>query len=146
MRFAGAKLIFYRFLEQNIRFLLPIIIVSLAKFIGGILVARIPGSSYWSDRWGVNGWWLVFTAINLHLTGLRFTLTRLSDAGFGTWHRRALVLLVPLAVIAITFALLPAGQRVGWPQLEEWKNLEWSRRLCAKVLKGPARMFWNDTT
>ncbi len=57
------------------------------------------------------GWWLLFTAFNLHLTGVRFTLSRLADAGVGTWRRRAIVPLIPIAVIAATLALRPADQR-----------------------------------
>lgn len=57
------------------------------------------------------GWWLLFAGFNLHLTGVRFTLTRLADAGLGTWRRRLFVLLLLAAVIAGTLARLPPEQR-----------------------------------
>ena len=57
------------------------------------------------------GWWLVFAAFNLHLAGVRFTLTRLADRGLTTLWRRALVVALVAVVIAVTLALRPAGQR-----------------------------------
>lgn len=57
------------------------------------------------------GWWLMFTAFNLHLAGVRFTLTRLADRGLSTLWRRILVLALFIAVIAATLAWLPPEQR-----------------------------------
>jgi len=57
------------------------------------------------------GWWLVFAAFNLHLAGVRFTLTRLVDAGLGTWRRRALILALLVAVVGTTLLLLPSAER-----------------------------------
>lgn len=53
-----------RFFERKIRFLLPIMVLSVAKIIGAIVVASLPDSSYWSKQWGVDGWWLVFTGFD----------------------------------------------------------------------------------
>ena len=58
---AKIKPVFSHFLEDRIRFLLPVIVVSVAKFAGTIAVANLPESNYWSKLWGVDGWWLVFT-------------------------------------------------------------------------------------
>ena len=57
------------------------------------------------------GWWLIFTAFNLHLAGVRFTLTRLADRGLSTLWRRLLVFALVAGVIAVTIALLPPEQR-----------------------------------
>jgi hypothetical protein len=50
------------------------------------------------------GWWFVFSSLNLHLSGARFTLTRLADAGLGLWRRRALLLAALAVVVAVTYA------------------------------------------
>ncbi len=55
------------------------------------------------------GWWFVFSALNLHLNGARFTLTRLADGGLGLWPRRVAVLALVGAVIAVTVWRMPAG-------------------------------------
>ena len=57
------------------------------------------------------GWWLIFSAFNLHLAGARFTLTRLADLGLGTIRRRVLVLALFAAVLATTWFLLPEELR-----------------------------------
>ncbi len=73
-----------------------------------------------SNRWMLGGgsaachafgWWLIFTAFNLHLAAVRFTLTRLADRGLGTIWRRGLVLAFVAAIVVVTFVLLPAEQR-----------------------------------
>lgn len=53
------------------------------------------------------GWWFVFSGLNLHLHGTRFTLTRLADRGLAVWRRRVLVLLFIGTVIAATVLRLP---------------------------------------
>jgi hypothetical protein len=58
------------------------------------------------------GWWFIFSALNLHFSGAGFTLTRLGAMGRAPWRRRALVLVVLLAVVAATFAQLPAELRL----------------------------------
>lgn len=58
------------------------------------------------------GWWFIFSALNLHLSGAGFTLTRLTDLGLGVGRRRAMVLTLVAAVVALTFAWLPAGVRL----------------------------------
>lgn len=54
------------------------------------------------------GWWFVFSGLNLHLHGTRFTLTRLADRGLAVWRRRMLVLVFVGTVIAATVLRLPA--------------------------------------
>jgi hypothetical protein len=96
-------LVHFRLIDAQLRSLLGALFMTLFSnrwfFVGG------------SPLMHAFGWWLIFSAVNLHLTGLRFTLTRLSDAGFGTWRRRGIVVLIPVAVIAITLARLPAAER-----------------------------------
>ena len=74
-----------------------------------------------SNRWSIVGgnalthavgWWFIFSALNLHFSGANFTLTRLGDLGLGAWRRRALALLVVVALVALTLARLPAGERL----------------------------------
>ncbi len=55
------------------------------------------------------GWWFVFSGLNLHLSGARFTLTRLADLGVPPWRRRLLVLAFVAAIVAATLARLPAA-------------------------------------
>lgn len=54
------------------------------------------------------GWWFVFSGLNLHLHGARFTLTRLADRGLAVWRRRLLVLAFIGTVVAATVLRLPA--------------------------------------
>lgn len=54
------------------------------------------------------GWWFVFSGLNLHLHGARFTLTRLADRGLAVWRRRLLVLVFIGTVVAATVLRLPA--------------------------------------
>ncbi len=54
------------------------------------------------------GWWFVFSSLNLHLSGARFTLSRLSDAGLGLWRRRVLIVAALGTVVAVTYARMPA--------------------------------------
>ena len=57
-----------------------------------------------SRSWGAGnlvirmlGWWIIFSAVNLHLLGSSFARTALLDRGFSNWLRRIVV----LAVVAI---------------------------------------------
>jgi hypothetical protein len=84
-----------------------------------------------SNRWSFLGgnalthaisWWFIFSAINLHFSGAKFTLTRLSDQGFGTWRRRVLVFGVLAGVVAVTIARLPATARL--PALGDGLSLQ----------------------
>lgn len=61
------------------------------------------------------GWWFIFSALNLHFSGAGFTLTRLGAMGRAPWRRRALVLVLLVAVIAATLARLPAELRLPQP-------------------------------
>lgn len=54
------------------------------------------------------GWWFIFATLNLHLSGARFTLSRLADAGLGVWRRRGLIVAVVVALVGATLARLPA--------------------------------------
>lgn len=86
------------------------------------------------------GWWLIFTAFNLHLAGVRFTLTRLADAGLGTWRRRALVLGLLATILAATWVLLPEAQR--WPVFDDTRD---GGRVLAEwvtTLIGSAPLGW----
>jgi hypothetical protein len=115
------------FTEAEIAFLFPapatrnmlvqfrLIDTQLRSLVGALVM------TLFSNRWmfgGGNavthalGWWLLFTAFNLHLTAVRFTLTRLADRGLGTLRRRLLVLIAFVALIAVTVALLPPEQRM----------------------------------
>lgn len=85
------------------------------------------------------GWWFIFSALNLHFSGAKFTLTRLSDQGFGAWRRRFLVIALLVVVIAATFARLPADARL--PALDD----EMSLRPIASwlvTLTGTAPLGW----
>lgn len=57
------------------------------------------------------GWWFVFSALNLHLSGAGFTLTRLANNGLGTWRRRAMIVSGVLLVIGFTLTRLPPELR-----------------------------------
>ncbi len=58
------------------------------------------------------GWWFIFSGLSLHFRGANFTLTRLTDLGFGAWKRRILILTGVTAIIAITLAQLPETERL----------------------------------
>ena len=123
------------FTEAEIAFLFPAPITRRALVNFRLIDAQLRSllgalfMTLFSNRWmlvGGNmlthafGWWLLFTAFNLHLTGVRFTLTRLADAGLSTWRRRLLVLLIPVVAIAATLALLPADQRWFDPSAKDF--------------------------
>ncbi|MBP6506774.1 MAG: hypothetical protein KA257_04355 [Opitutaceae bacterium] len=55
------------------------------------------------------GWWFIFSAINLHLTGSSFTLTRLGQHGLGLMRRRGLILALLMIVGTATYKSLPTG-------------------------------------
>ena len=97
------RLVQFRLVDAQLRSLVGVLFMTLLSnrwtFLGGSVLGRAVG------------WWLVFAGFNLHLTAARFTLTRLADRGLGTWRRRALVVGGFVAVVAITLALLPPGQR-----------------------------------
>lgn len=97
------RLVQFRLVDTQMRSLIGVLFMTFLSnswtFLGGSVLGR------------AMGWWLVFAAFNLHLTAVRFTLTRLADRGFGTWRRRALIVGGFVAVVAITLALLPPGQR-----------------------------------
>ena len=51
------------------------------------------------------GWWIILTAVNLHLTGATLTVTRLIDGGVSTARRRTVVLgVIGLAIAATVFS------------------------------------------
>lgn len=69
-----------------------------------------------SNRWSILGgnalthavgWWLIFSALNLHFSGANFTLTRLADHGLSPWRRRLGVAVLVGAVVAATIWRLP---------------------------------------
>jgi hypothetical protein len=95
------RLVQFRLVDVQLRSLVGVLFMTLLShrwtFLGGSLVGR------------AMGWWLVFAALNLHLTAARFTLTRLADRGFGTWRRRALVIGALVTLIGITVARLTPG-------------------------------------
>lgn len=94
------RLVQFRLIDVQLRSLVGVLFMTLLSnrwtFLGGSVVGR------------AMGWWLVFAAFNLHLTAVRFTLTRLMDRGVGTWRRRALVIAGFLAVVGITVARIPS--------------------------------------
>jgi len=98
-------LVQFRLVDAQLRSLLGALVMTLFSnrwmFAGGSPVAH------------AFGWWLIFTAFNLHLAGVRFTLTRLADRGLSTLWRRLLVLGAVVAIIATTLALLPPEQRLA---------------------------------
>jgi hypothetical protein len=53
------------------------------------------------------GWWFVFSAFNLHLTGSRFTLTRLARNGLSINRRRGFILALLAVTIVTTLKNLP---------------------------------------
>ena len=86
------------------------------------------------------GWWLVFSAFNLHLAGVRFTLTRLADRGLGTVRRRLLVLALLAAVLATTWALLPVDQRL--PNFSDGKDGAHTLAVWLTTVLGSAPLGW----
>ena len=115
------------FTEAEIAFLFPapitrralvhfrLISGQLRSLIGATVMALV--SNRWSFLGGnaathALGWWFVFSALNLHLSGATFTLTRLGDAGLGTARRRLFVAVLVVAVFAATIARLPAAAHV----------------------------------
>ena len=56
------------------------------------------------------GWWLIFSALNLHFSGANFTLTQLATRGGIVWRRRVGVALALVAIVAITLLRLPEEQ------------------------------------
>lgn len=73
------------------------------------------------------GWWFIFSALNLHFSGATFTLTRLTDLGFGAWRRRLLVLGAIAGVSTVAILRLPAelpvpplGTGIDLPAASEW--------------------------
>ena len=49
------------------------------------------------------GWWLVLSTLNLHLLGSSFARTMLLDKGITNWQRRAGILVLLFALIAVVF-------------------------------------------
>jgi hypothetical protein len=49
------------------------------------------------------GWWLVLSTLNLHLIGSSFARTMLLDKGITNWQRRAGILVLLFAFIAVVF-------------------------------------------
>lgn len=72
------------------------------------------------------GWWFIFSALNLHFSGATFTLTRLTDLGFGAWRRRLLVLGTIAGVFTVSILRLPPGlpappgTGIDLPAASEW--------------------------
>jgi ABC-2 type transport system permease protein len=114
------------FSEAEIAFLFPapvtrrtlvhfrLLSAQIRSLTGGLVMAVI--SNRWSFLGGnalthAFGWWFIFSFLNLHYNGASFTLTRLADRGVQPWGRRALVLLVVVAVVAITWWRLPIAVR-----------------------------------
>lgn len=162
------------FTEAEIAFLFPAP-VTRRKLIHFRLVSSQLGSLVaagvmvlFSQRWtfvGGNvlthalGWWFLFSGLNLHLTGAKFTLTRLAEQGFGTWRRRLLLGTAVLGLLGATFARIPASERlpalaetfslqpiVGWlVTLANTAPLEWVlwpfRLVLAPFLAGDSRAF-----
>lgn len=83
------------------------------------------------------GWWFVFAALNLHLHGARFTLTRLADLGVGLWRRRLLVLALLVAIVVAALARLPAAPALASAGLDLRPLTDW---LIA--LAGTAPLSW----
>lgn len=78
-----------------------------------------------SNRWGflggnalthAFGWWFVLATLNLHFTGMRFTLARLASMGLGTWRRRALIGGLAVVVLGATYGW--ATMHGGLPPLD----------------------------
>jgi putative ABC exporter len=65
------------------------------------LVSNRLGGSAWIHA---AGWWLVLSALNLHLLGSSFARTMLLDRGITNWQRRSVILGI-LAVLAIAVFL-----------------------------------------
>lgn len=69
------------------------------------------------------GWWFVFSAINLHLTGSSFTLTRLANNGLGVARRRLLILALVVVTVATTLHNLPpSGPLPDFDAVAGWVN------------------------
>lgn len=67
------------------------------------------------------GWWFIFSAINLHLTGSSFALTRLSRNGLSLLRRRGLILALLTVVVTVTYKNLPsAAVTPDFSSLSHW--------------------------
>lgn len=95
-----------------------------------------------SNRWTILGgsplthaigWWFVFSAINLHLSGSSFTLTRLSQNGMGVLRRRLFVAALMIVTVSATLKNLP-------PTVVEPDPLSLARWLA--LLAGTAPLAW----
>lgn len=82
------------------------------------------------------GWWFVFSALSLHFTAAKFTMTRLADRGVGVFWRRLLVLVAVVVVVGIALWRLPEGARL--PTLDGNGGFsDWITNLA-----GTAPMYW----
>jgi hypothetical protein len=85
-----------------------------------ILVSSNFGGRAWIHA---AGWWLVLSTLNLHLIGSSFARTMLLDKGITNWQRRAGILVLLFALIAVVFVwaknTLPIEQ---FPQLAQGED------------------------
>jgi ABC-2 type transport system permease protein len=97
-------LVHFRLLSAQFRSLIGAVVMTLLSnrwsFLGGNALTH------------AFGWWFIFSTLNLHFSGANFTLTRLSDAGFGATRRRILTFLLVAVVLAVTAWRLPAAMRL----------------------------------
>jgi hypothetical protein len=87
------------------------LLTTLARSLVGALLMTLL-SARWSFLGGnavthALGWWFVLSALQLHLSAARFTLTRLADLGLGVGGRRILILVAVAAVVAVAVARTP---------------------------------------
>ncbi|HZM03113.1 MAG TPA: putative ABC exporter domain-containing protein, partial [Candidatus Saccharimonadales bacterium] len=99
----------------------------------------IIGRSWGTGNFGIRlvGWWVAFAALNLHLMGASFVLTRLMDRGLSNWLRR---------IIFLATAGVVAGGALLWayyaaprpPDLATMKDIHWISSYATQVLhSGP---------
>ena len=141
------------FTEAEIAFLFPAPITRRALVHFRLLSAQFRSllgavvMMLFSNRWTVIGgnalthaigWWFIFSAMNLHFSGATFTLTRLTDAGLGTWRRRIWILVAVASAVGLTLARMPGGAR--WPsptsELDFQPMADWALRLTSTAPLG----------
>ncbi|MBL9202208.1 MAG: hypothetical protein JNL39_16985 [Opitutaceae bacterium] len=92
-------LVHFRLLSMQLRSLAGALVMTLftnrAPILGGNVLTH------------ALGWWLVFSALSLHFSAARFTLTRLAEGGTVLWRQRVLWAALLLVVLGATVLRLP---------------------------------------
>lgn len=98
-------LVHFRLLSMQVRSLAGALVMTLFTHRAPILAGNVLTHAL--------GWWLVFSALNLHFSAARFTLTRLAENGAVLWRRRLLWAALLLVLLAMTALRLPETPPAG---------------------------------